>query len=170
MTHIPKTPIEPPNDLSVTEIIPADLPAVVRMLDDLAEYEEVTEPVRSTVQSLHAVMFGPIPILFGFIARRDGEPAGVVLGYETYSDLRGKQEAVHRGLVRQCQLPRRRYRTGADSGLRVPLSCPWLWRGALAGVGAQRARYSFLHKYWRAGLQRASQLLADRPSAAGAGQ
>jgi GNAT superfamily N-acetyltransferase len=55
------------------------------MIDDLAEYEQVPGPVRSTAESLHAVMFGPAPILFGFIARICGEPAGIILGYETYS-------------------------------------------------------------------------------------
>lgn len=85
MTYIPKNPIEESREIFITDITPADLPAVVRMLEDLAEYEEVTEPVRSTVHSLQTVMFGPQPTLSGFIARKGDEAAGIILFYETYS-------------------------------------------------------------------------------------
>jgi GNAT superfamily N-acetyltransferase len=71
-------------------INPEDLPAVVNMLDDLAEYEEVSAPVRSTTETLHNAMFGSHPRLFGFIARKGAEPAGIILGYETYATFAAK--------------------------------------------------------------------------------
>jgi hypothetical protein len=85
MTYIQPKPIEPNPAATVTEITPADLPAVAVMIDDLAEYEQVTGPVRSTVESLHAVMFGSAPSLFGFISRIEDAPAGIILGFEIYS-------------------------------------------------------------------------------------
>jgi hypothetical protein len=93
-----------PSRHPVTAITPADLPSLVRMLDDLAEYEEVTAPVQSTVQSQHAAMFGLRPILSGFIARKGGEPAC----HSRLRDLQhlcGYEAAVHRGLVRECRMP-----------------------------------------------------------------
>jgi ribosomal protein S18 acetylase RimI-like enzyme len=83
-------PSEPPNGITVTAITPEDLPVVVTMLEALAEYEEAGEPIRSTVETLRAAMFGSQPRLFGFIARRRAEPAGMIIGYETYATFAAK--------------------------------------------------------------------------------
>jgi GNAT superfamily N-acetyltransferase len=83
MSHLKS--VAPTDSLSITPIVPADLPHVLKMLQELATYEEVKNPVRSSVESLDTAMFGTPPRLFGFIARRTGEPVGIILTYETCS-------------------------------------------------------------------------------------
>jgi hypothetical protein len=56
--------------MTVEPVTPADLPDVRRMLQELANYEEIQEPVCSTVESLHTAMFGERLLLYGYIARR----------------------------------------------------------------------------------------------------
>jgi GNAT superfamily N-acetyltransferase len=71
--------------VAVKSITPADLSAIVEMLGEFAAFEEHGEPVGSTEESLDAAMFIPRLLLIGFIAYRDGEPAGFILGSEGYS-------------------------------------------------------------------------------------
>ena len=87
MSHL--APVTLARDLSVTAIVPTDLPHVVKMVHEFATYEEVKNPVRSSVESLDTVMFGSSPRLFGFIARQADEAVGVILAYETYSTFSG---------------------------------------------------------------------------------
>jgi GNAT superfamily N-acetyltransferase len=77
-------------DVSVALIKPADLPAVIGMLNEFAKHEEVCDPIKSTVETLYAAMFGDKPSLFGYLARHGEEPVGLILGYETYSTFEAK--------------------------------------------------------------------------------
>lgn len=65
-------------DPRIRPITPADVPAVVGMVFDLAVYEKSPELCHLTDEQLHAALFGPAPALFGLVADADldGEADG----------------------------------------------------------------------------------------------
>jgi GNAT superfamily N-acetyltransferase len=76
--------------MSVRPIRPDDVPAVVGLVRELAEYEKAAHEVRLTEQQLHDRLFGEAPALFGHVAvADDGEVAGMALWFLNFSTWRG---------------------------------------------------------------------------------
>jgi GNAT superfamily N-acetyltransferase len=76
--------------MSVRPISPDDVPAVVGLVRELAEYEKAAHEVRLTEQQLHDRLFGEAPALFGHVAvADDGEVAGMALWFLNFSTWRG---------------------------------------------------------------------------------
>jgi GNAT superfamily N-acetyltransferase len=84
MTSAQSSSSSPRRPVHTRPVTAHDLPVVLQMLQDLADFEGVSARFHSTLESLQAAMFGPQPILFGSIALVADAPAGVILGYETY--------------------------------------------------------------------------------------
>lgn len=84
------TPNKLANDTTVKPILPAELPTIIDMLSEFASYAETSEPLQNSVEKLSAAMFGNRSSLLGYIARQNAAPAGMILGYETYSTFSGK--------------------------------------------------------------------------------
>ncbi|TMR96749.1 GNAT family N-acetyltransferase [Nonomuraea basaltis] len=68
---------------------PADVPAILDMIRELAEYEKAAHEVRATEEQLRAVLFCDHPAAFVHIAEQDGEVAGFTLWFLTFSTWRG---------------------------------------------------------------------------------
>jgi GNAT superfamily N-acetyltransferase len=68
---------------------PEDVPALVALVRELAEYERALDEVRLTEQQLHACLFGPSPALFGHVAVVDDEVVGLALWFLNFSTWRG---------------------------------------------------------------------------------
>ena len=68
--------------MSVRPIRPDDVPAVVGLVRELAEYEKARHEVRLTEQQLAGSLFGDRPALFGHVAvaAQDGVHPGAVVG------------------------------------------------------------------------------------------
>ena len=75
--------------MSVREIRPADVPAVVGLVRELADYEEALHEVRLTEEQLTGALFDDSPALFGHVAERDGAVVGVALWFLNFSTWRG---------------------------------------------------------------------------------
>ena len=76
--------------MSVRPIRPDDVPAVVQLVRELAEYEKAAHEVRLTEEQLSAALFGASPALFGHVALGpDGEVAGTALWFLNFSTWRG---------------------------------------------------------------------------------
>jgi GNAT superfamily N-acetyltransferase len=75
--------------VSVRPVRPADVPAVVGLVRELAEYERALHEVRLTAEQLTAALFGDSPALFGHVAERDGAVVGVALWFLNFSTWRG---------------------------------------------------------------------------------
>lgn len=63
--------------MSVRPIRPDDVPAVVGLVRELADYEKALHEVRLTEEQLTECLFGDSPALFGHVAVADD---GVTLG------------------------------------------------------------------------------------------
>ncbi|HWJ35036.1 MAG TPA: GNAT family N-acetyltransferase [Steroidobacteraceae bacterium] len=69
---------------------PADIPLILALINELAEYEQLTHHVVATEATLRQALFGARPAAEALIARVDGEPAGFALYFHNFSTFLGK--------------------------------------------------------------------------------
>jgi GNAT superfamily N-acetyltransferase len=75
--------------MTVRSIRPDDVPAVVGLVRELADYERALDEVRLTEEQLTECLFGDSPALFGHVAEDDGAVVGVALWFLNFSTWRG---------------------------------------------------------------------------------
>ena len=81
--------------MSVRPIRPDDVPAVVGLVRELADYEKALHEAHLTEEQLTAALFGETPALFGHVAvtdedgARPGAVVGVALWFLNFSTWRG---------------------------------------------------------------------------------
>jgi GNAT superfamily N-acetyltransferase len=72
-------------DAAVRAVEPRDVPALLEMFRELAEYEHLTHELRATERGLVAALFGQHPVAEALIAERDSSSGGPeVLGYALF--------------------------------------------------------------------------------------
>jgi GNAT superfamily N-acetyltransferase len=77
----------PPNIRPAT---PDDVPAIGRMIRELAEFEREPDAVKTTPAQLRDALFGPDAVASALLALDDaGEPAGFALWYRSFSTWEG---------------------------------------------------------------------------------
>lgn len=69
---------------------PADIPAIHRLIVELAIYENEPDAVKATHVDLQAALFGPRPTAECVLAVVDGQPAGLALFFTNFSTWTGK--------------------------------------------------------------------------------
>lgn len=75
--------------MTVRPIRPDDVPVVVGLVRELAEYEKAPDEARMTEDQLSAALFGDSPQLFGHVAVAGGQVVGTALWFLTFSTWRG---------------------------------------------------------------------------------
>jgi GNAT superfamily N-acetyltransferase len=80
--------------VSVRPVRPDDVPAVVALVRELADYEKALNEARLTEAQLTGALFGDSPALFGHVAVADdgavpGEVVGIALWFLNFSTWRG---------------------------------------------------------------------------------
>ena len=79
----------------VRQIRPDDVPAVVGLVRELADYEKALHEARLTEEQLTTALFGDSPAVFGHVAVADedgvnpGEVVGIALWFLNFSTWRG---------------------------------------------------------------------------------
>jgi GNAT superfamily N-acetyltransferase len=63
----------------------ADVPALLRLIQELAVYERLADQVHATEQLLADGLFGARPSAEALLAELDGEPVGYALWFTTFS-------------------------------------------------------------------------------------
>jgi GNAT superfamily N-acetyltransferase len=76
--------------LDIVPATPADVPLILSLIRELAEYEKLEAEVVATEASLHGALFGARPGAEAVIARFCGEPAGFALYFHNFSTFLGK--------------------------------------------------------------------------------
>jgi GNAT superfamily N-acetyltransferase len=87
--------------MTVRPIRAGDVPAVVGLVRELADYEKALHEVRLTEEQLTGCLFGDSPALFGHVAEVDGEVVGVALWFLNLEDLYVQPQHRGRGLGRE---------------------------------------------------------------------
>jgi len=67
-----------------------DVPILLAMIRELAEFERLTHELEVTAESLRAALFGERPVAAALLARVDGFPAGYAVYYHTFSTFVGR--------------------------------------------------------------------------------
>ncbi len=66
---------------------PADIPLLLELFRELAEYEHLEDQLQATQERLHDALFGAKPAAEALIAERGLETAGYALFYPTFSSF-----------------------------------------------------------------------------------
>jgi GNAT superfamily N-acetyltransferase len=77
--------------LSFHDATPADVPVLMTLIGELAEFERLAHEVAVTEASLHEALFGPRPAVETVLARVDGEAAGFALFFHNFSTFIGRR-------------------------------------------------------------------------------
>jgi GNAT superfamily N-acetyltransferase len=77
------------SDFVIRPIEPSDVPAVVGLVHELAEYERAADECTLTQDQLYSVLFGDGPALFAHVAVLSGEVVGCALWFLNFSTWRG---------------------------------------------------------------------------------
>ena len=67
-----------------------DIPAIYRLIRDLAQYEKSLAQVTTTEQDLRRSLFGPAPAIFAHVAADDDGVVGFALWFLNYSTWLGR--------------------------------------------------------------------------------
>jgi len=76
--------------LTLRDARPADVPAVLRFVRALAEYERLAHAVRATEADFHRALFGDPPRAHALLAERDGAAVGFALWCHNFSTFEGR--------------------------------------------------------------------------------
>ena len=76
--------------MNIRPATPADVPAVLQLIRDLAAYEREPDAVKATVEMLTATLFGPTPSAEAIVAEVDGVVVGMALFFTNYSTWSGR--------------------------------------------------------------------------------
>src|SRR6266545_5040719 len=76
--------------LSIRPAVPADVPLILQLIRDLAEYEREPQAAVATGEDLLRDGWGPEPKFRVLIAEWSGAPAGFALFFYNYSTWRGR--------------------------------------------------------------------------------
>jgi ribosomal protein S18 acetylase RimI-like enzyme len=68
-----------------------DIPAILDLLREFAEYESLLEYLEVTEQRLHAALFGAGAVAEGIIALIDDKPVGYAVFYPNFATFRGQR-------------------------------------------------------------------------------
>lgn len=69
---------------------PDDVPAILRLVHELAEYERAPDAVQADDDALRTALFGPAPKVYAHVAEVDGEVVGFALWFFNFSTWLGR--------------------------------------------------------------------------------
>jgi GNAT superfamily N-acetyltransferase len=78
------------NELKILPATPADVPTILALIRELADYEKLSHEVVATEELLARALFGPRPVAECLLARADGEGAAFALFFHNFSTFLGR--------------------------------------------------------------------------------
>ena len=112
--------------MSVRAAAPSDVPTILALIRELADYERAAHEVAATTEDLDAALFGPRPAAYAHVAEStSGEVVGFALWFRNFSTWTGKPgiwledlyvQPDHRGAGHGLALLRELARTCAAEG------------------------------------------------------
>ena len=77
-------------DFTLRDATQADIPAVLRFVRDLADYERLAHEVTATEADFHRLLFGPNHLAYAALAEIEGRAVGGVLWFHSISTFAGR--------------------------------------------------------------------------------
>jgi GNAT superfamily N-acetyltransferase len=78
-------------EFTLHPLVPEDLPTLLGLIRELAQFERLEHEVEATVESLRDSFFGPQPVAGALLARWDEAVAGYAIYYSTFSSFVGRR-------------------------------------------------------------------------------
>ena len=76
--------------IAIRPAAPQDVPLILALVHELAEYERDAASVTATEAMIDEALFGARPAAEAVIAQRDGEPVGFALFFQNFSTWTGR--------------------------------------------------------------------------------
>jgi GNAT superfamily N-acetyltransferase len=76
--------------LEIQAATPADVPLLLQLIRELAQFESLLPEVVATEELLHQALFGPRPVVEAVVARSGGAEAGFALFFHNFSTFLGR--------------------------------------------------------------------------------
>lgn len=89
--------------LKIRRGTPQDLPQVLSLIQELAEYEKAAHEVTNTVDQMKADGFGANPIYFLWVAEKENKIIGIAICYVRYSTWKGPMLYLEDIVVTQAE-------------------------------------------------------------------
>jgi GNAT superfamily N-acetyltransferase len=77
--------------INIRRAVKEDCPAMLQLIQELAEYEKAPEQVTVTLDHFTQSGFGPNPVWWAFVAEFEGRITGMALYYIRYSTWKGQR-------------------------------------------------------------------------------
>jgi GNAT superfamily N-acetyltransferase len=77
-------------DMTIAQVTPAEVPALLELIRELAQFEHLEHELQATVESLNKSFFGPHPAAGALMARCDAATAGYAIYFFTFSSFLGR--------------------------------------------------------------------------------
>ena len=74
----------------IREASPADVPAIMQLIHDLAEYEKAPQEVETNEGEIAAALFADQPKVFAHVIDLDGEVIGMAIWFLNFSTWQGR--------------------------------------------------------------------------------
>ena len=74
----------------IREASPADVPAIMQLIHDLAEYEKAPQEVETNEVEIASALFADQPKVFAHVIDLDGEVVGMAIWFLNFSTWQGK--------------------------------------------------------------------------------
>lgn len=78
------------NKIVIRKVLPTDIPAIIRLINELAEYEKLLHEVIITADNLHTALFGSEAFVDILVAEYILEIIGYALYFKNFSTFKGK--------------------------------------------------------------------------------
>lgn len=78
------------NSIVISPVARGEVPALLELIRELAEFEHLEHEVEATVASLEDALFGPRTVAGALLARCDAELAGYAIYFFTFSSFVGR--------------------------------------------------------------------------------
>ena len=76
--------------LALRDAVAADVPLLLRLVRELADYERLSAQVRATEDALHAALFGVPPRAYALLAELAGTPVGFAVWFYNFSTFEAR--------------------------------------------------------------------------------
>jgi GNAT superfamily N-acetyltransferase len=73
----------------IREAVPSDVPAIVGLIGELAEYEHLAHEAAARHEDIHRALFSDSPHVFCHVAEHDGIVVGLALWFLNFSTFHG---------------------------------------------------------------------------------
>ena len=76
--------------VKIRQAEPEDVPGILKMVAELAEFENLTDQLVATEKDYEESLFGPVPVAEALVAEDDGALIGYAIFFSTFSTFIGK--------------------------------------------------------------------------------